>query len=200
MRERVRRLGLASRTGSTTPSRRCRRTAPGLDAVDGDVAEAADALARRAHAALDPKSADQVVRLTRKRSSGPPHGDDGHALDAASASLATSRDDAPWSHHSRLQRSEKRRLRADDLLARFEEVRRGERLDESAAECCAACTFSGLTCHARNAPVTVLSTAFHRKWMASWRSRPPRRPDHNTLHLPVQAIDISPLSTLFSSR
>jgi putative ABC transport system ATP-binding protein len=30
--------------------------------------------------------------------------------------------------------AEKRRLRVDDLLARFEEVRRGEQLDESAAE------------------------------------------------------------------
>jgi len=29
--------------------------------------------------------------------------------------------------------AEKRRLRVDDLLARFEEVRRGEQLDESAA-------------------------------------------------------------------
>jgi putative ABC transport system ATP-binding protein len=29
--------------------------------------------------------------------------------------------------------AEKRRLRVGDLLARFEEVRRGERLDESAA-------------------------------------------------------------------
>jgi putative tryptophan/tyrosine transport system ATP-binding protein len=29
---------------------------------------------------------------------------------------------------------EKRRLRPDDLLARFEEVRRAEQLDESAAE------------------------------------------------------------------
>ncbi len=30
--------------------------------------------------------------------------------------------------------AEKRRLRVEDLLARFEEVRRGDRLDESAAE------------------------------------------------------------------
>ena len=30
--------------------------------------------------------------------------------------------------------AEKRRLRVDDLLARFEEVRRGEQLDESAAQ------------------------------------------------------------------
>ncbi len=30
--------------------------------------------------------------------------------------------------------AQKRRLRVDDLLARFEEVRRGEQLDESAAE------------------------------------------------------------------
>jgi putative ABC transport system ATP-binding protein len=32
------------------------------------------------------------------------------------------------------QGAEKRRLRPDDLLARFEEVRRAEQLDESAAE------------------------------------------------------------------
>ncbi len=30
--------------------------------------------------------------------------------------------------------AEKRRLRVDDLLARFEEVRRAEQLDETAAE------------------------------------------------------------------
>jgi putative ABC transport system ATP-binding protein len=33
-----------------------------------------------------------------------------------------------------LRGAEKRRLRVDDLLARFEEVRRADRLDESAAE------------------------------------------------------------------
>jgi putative ABC transport system ATP-binding protein len=33
-----------------------------------------------------------------------------------------------------LQGAEKRRLRVDDLLARFEEVRRGELLDETAAD------------------------------------------------------------------
>jgi putative tryptophan/tyrosine transport system ATP-binding protein len=32
------------------------------------------------------------------------------------------------------QGAEKRRLRPDDLLARFEEVRRAEQLDESAAQ------------------------------------------------------------------
>ena len=41
-------------------------------------------------------------------------------------------------HHGRIiddvQGNEKRRLRVDDLLARFEEVRRGELLDETAAE------------------------------------------------------------------
>ena len=36
------------------------------------------------------------------------------------------------------QGAEKRRLRPDDLLARFEEVRRAEQLDESAAEMLAA--------------------------------------------------------------
>ena len=33
-----------------------------------------------------------------------------------------------------LQGAEKRRLRPDDLLARFEEVRRAEQLDESASQ------------------------------------------------------------------
>ena len=33
-----------------------------------------------------------------------------------------------------LHGAEKRRLRVDDLLARFEEVRRGELLDETAAQ------------------------------------------------------------------
>jgi putative tryptophan/tyrosine transport system ATP-binding protein len=33
-----------------------------------------------------------------------------------------------------LRGAEKRRLRVDDLLARFEEVRRADRLDETAAE------------------------------------------------------------------
>jgi putative ABC transport system ATP-binding protein len=33
-----------------------------------------------------------------------------------------------------LSGAEKRRVRVDDLLARFEEIRRRERLDESAAE------------------------------------------------------------------
>jgi putative ABC transport system ATP-binding protein len=33
-----------------------------------------------------------------------------------------------------LRGADKRRLRAEDLLARFEEVRRADRLDETAAE------------------------------------------------------------------
>jgi len=87
-------------------------------------------------AALDPRSADQVVRLSE-------------------AVIARERLTALMVTHSMSQAvdlgdrllmldrgrilhdlcgPEKRRLRVDDLLARFEEVRRGERLDESAAE------------------------------------------------------------------
>jgi putative tryptophan/tyrosine transport system ATP-binding protein len=87
-------------------------------------------------AALDPKSADQIVRVSE-------------------AVIARERLTALMVTHSMQQAvglgdrllmldrgrilhdlggAEKSRLRVDDLLARFEEVRRGERLDESAAE------------------------------------------------------------------
>ena len=87
-------------------------------------------------AALDPRSAEQVVRLSE-------------------AVIARERLTALMVTHSMAQAvdlgdrllmlyrgrilhdlggPEKRRLRVDDLLARFEEVRRGERLDEGAAE------------------------------------------------------------------
>ena len=87
-------------------------------------------------AALDPRSAEQVVRLSeaviaRERltalmvtHSMP------QAVDLGDRLLMLDR--GRILHD--LRGPEKRRLRVDDLLARFEEVRRGERLDESAAE------------------------------------------------------------------
>jgi putative ABC transport system ATP-binding protein len=87
-------------------------------------------------AALDTKSADQVVRLSQEAIER-----DGltammvtHSMQQA-ASLG---DRLVMMHRGRvlhdLRGAEKRRVRAEDLLARFEEVRRGEQLDEPAAE------------------------------------------------------------------
>lgn len=87
-------------------------------------------------AALDPKSADQVVRMS----------EDVIAREKLTAMMVTHSmqqaaslgDRLIMMHRGRIihdfRGPEKRRLRADDLLARFEEVRRGEQLDESAAE------------------------------------------------------------------
>ena len=87
-------------------------------------------------AALDPKSADQVIRLSEEVI----------ARDKLTTLMVThSMQQAAnlghrlvMMHRGRIihdfSGAEKRRLRADDLLARFEEVRRGEQLDESAAE------------------------------------------------------------------
>jgi putative ABC transport system ATP-binding protein len=87
-------------------------------------------------AALDPKSADQVVRLSEEVI----------ARDQLTTMMVTHSmqqaanlgDRLVMMHRGRIIHDfhgpEKRRLRADDLLARFEEVRRGEQLDESAAE------------------------------------------------------------------
>jgi putative ABC transport system ATP-binding protein len=87
-------------------------------------------------AALDPKSADQVVRLSEEVI----------ARDRLTTIMVTHSmqqaanlgDRLVMMHRGRIIHDfhgpEKRRLRADDLLARFEEVRRGEQLDESAAE------------------------------------------------------------------
>ena len=87
-------------------------------------------------AALDPRSADQVVRLSEAVI----------ARERLTALMVTHSMAQAVSQGSRLLMldrgrilhdlggAEKRRLRVDDLLARFEEVRRGERLDESAAE------------------------------------------------------------------
>ena len=87
-------------------------------------------------AALDPKSADQVIRLT----------EDIVSRDKLTTLMVTHSmqqaaslgDRLVMMHRGRiihdLRGAEKRRARVDDLLARFEEVRRREQLDETAAE------------------------------------------------------------------
>lgn len=87
-------------------------------------------------AALDPKSADQVVRLS----------DEIIARDRLTTLMVTHSmqqaaqlgDRLVMMHRGRVIHDfagvEKRRLRAGDLLSRFESVRRAEQLDESAAE------------------------------------------------------------------
>jgi putative tryptophan/tyrosine transport system ATP-binding protein len=87
-------------------------------------------------AALDPKSADQVIALTdqivrRDRLS--------TLMVTHSMQQATNIGDRLIMMHrgqiiQDFQGAEKKRIRVDDLLARFEEVRRAELLDESAAE------------------------------------------------------------------
>jgi len=87
-------------------------------------------------AALDPKSADQVIRLSDEviRRDKLTTMMVTHSMQQA-ASLG---DRLIMMHRGRVihdfRGAEKRRLRAADLLARFDEVRRGELLDESAAE------------------------------------------------------------------
>ena len=87
-------------------------------------------------AALDPKSADLVIALTEQVV----------ARDQLTTLMVTHSMHQAASLGDRLimmhrgqiihdfQGAEKRRLRPDDLLARFEEVRRAEQLDESAAQ------------------------------------------------------------------
>src|SRR5213594_1492042 len=87
-------------------------------------------------AALDPKSADQVIRLTEEII----YRDRlttlmvTHSMQQA-ASLG---DRLIMMHRGRvvheLRGAEKRRLRVEDLLARFEDLRRADQLDETAAE------------------------------------------------------------------
>ena len=91
-------------------------------------------------AALDPKSADLVIALTEQVI----------ARDKLTSVMVTHSMHQAASLGDRLimmhrgqiihdfQGAEKRRLRPDDLLARFEEVRRAEQLDESAAQMLAA--------------------------------------------------------------
>ena len=87
-------------------------------------------------AALDPKSADQVIRLT----------DEIVSRDRLTTLMVTHSMQQAVSLGDRLimmnqgeilhdfRGSEKKRLRVPELLARFEDVRRSEQLDESAAE------------------------------------------------------------------
>jgi len=87
-------------------------------------------------AALDPKSADQVIRITDRIIQ----------RDKLTTLMVTHSmqqavslgDRLIMMHRGRLLHdisgAEKRRLRPEDLLARFEEVRRADLLDESAAE------------------------------------------------------------------
>src|SRR5262249_55544383 len=87
-------------------------------------------------AALDPKSADQVIRITEEIVSREKLTTlmVTHSMQQA-ASLG---DRLVMMHRGRiiydLRGAEKRRARVDDLLARFEEVRRWEQLDETGAE------------------------------------------------------------------
>lgn len=87
-------------------------------------------------AALDPKSADKVIRLSEDIISRE------HLttlmVTHSMHQAANLGDRLVMMHRGRIlhdfRGAEKRRLRPDDLLARFEEVRRGEQLDETAAE------------------------------------------------------------------
>jgi putative ABC transport system ATP-binding protein len=87
-------------------------------------------------AALDPKSADQVIALTdaiiqREKLTA-------LMVTHSMQQAANLGDRLIMMHRGQViqdfQGPEKKRIRADDLLARFEEVRRAELLDESAAE------------------------------------------------------------------
>jgi putative ABC transport system ATP-binding protein len=87
-------------------------------------------------AALDPKSADQVIRLSEDIVAA-------HRLTTMMVTHSMAQAANLGDRLIMMQRgevlhdftgAEKRRLRTDDLLARFEEVRRAEQLDESAAE------------------------------------------------------------------
>ena len=87
-------------------------------------------------AALDPKSADLLVALTEKVVTGEKLTTlmVTHSMQQA-ASLG---DRLIMMHRGKIihdfRGAEKRRLRPEDLLTRFEDVRRAEQLDESAAQ------------------------------------------------------------------
>lgn len=87
-------------------------------------------------AALDPKTADQVIRLTEEivRDNGQTTLMVTHSMQQA-VNLG---DRLIMMHHGRIihdiSGAEKRHLRVEDLLDRFDAVRRAERLDASAAE------------------------------------------------------------------
>ena len=87
-------------------------------------------------AALDPKSADQVIRVTEKTVSE-------HQLTTLMVThsmhqAASLGDRLLMMHRGKLiydvQGSEKQRIRPDDLLTRFESLRREDQLDEVAAD------------------------------------------------------------------
>ena len=87
-------------------------------------------------AALDPKSADQVIKLTaqivkeEKLNTLMVTHSMRHAVNLGDRLIMMNRGEIIQD----FQGAEKRRLRVDDLLTRFEQVRRAEQLDESAAE------------------------------------------------------------------
>ena len=87
-------------------------------------------------AALDPKSADQIVRLTERIVS--QHRLTTLMVTHSMQQASTIGDRLIMMHRGRVihdfRGAEKRRLRVDDLMSRFEEVRRAEQLDETAAE------------------------------------------------------------------
>jgi len=86
-------------------------------------------------AALDPKSADQVIRMTREVVS--KHELTTLMVTHSMQQAANLGERLIMMHQGAiihdLDGAEKRRLRVDDLLGRFEEVRRIEQLDEAAA-------------------------------------------------------------------
>jgi len=91
-------------------------------------------------AALDPKSADLVIALTEQVIA---RGKLTSLMVTHSMHQAANLGDRLIMMHRGqiihdFQGAEKRRLRPDDLLARFEEVRRAEQLDENAAQMLAA--------------------------------------------------------------
>jgi putative ABC transport system ATP-binding protein len=137
MRERVRRLGMGledhldNPIGSLSGGQR-----QALTLLMATWVKPALLLLDEHTAALDPKSADQVIRASEEIV----------RRDQLTALMVTHSmyqavnlgDRLVMMYRGRviydLRGAEKRRLRVDDLLSRFEEVRRGEQLDESAAQ------------------------------------------------------------------
>ncbi len=87
-------------------------------------------------AAFDPKSADQIVRLTQRIVS--QHRLTTLMVTHSMQQAATLGDRIVMMNQGRIHAdiggAEKRRIRAEDLVRRFEEIRREEQLDVSAAE------------------------------------------------------------------
>jgi len=87
-------------------------------------------------AALDPKSADQIVRLTQRIVS--QHRLTTLMVTHSMQQAATLGDRIVMMNQGRvladIAGTERRRIRADDLVRRFDEIRRDEQLDLSAAE------------------------------------------------------------------